>query len=62
MREIDGTDGERNVRAKDIEIKRETKEDCGGKRQGKRRGRVKWVHLRSVKQNGLRIEPGSGPA
>lgn len=34
----------------------------GRKKTGRRRGRVKWVHLRSVKQSGLRIEPGSGPA
>lgn len=57
---------EREVRVEDVEIKRGTEEDCergeGGGRQRGKRGRVKWVHLRSVKQSGLRIEPGSGPA
>jgi len=72
MREIDGSDGEREkerererereMRAEDVEIKRGTEEDCEGGRWGDRRGQVKWVHLRSVKQSGLRIEPGSGPA
>jgi len=50
------------MRAEDVEIKRGTEEDCEGGRWGDRRGQVKWVHLRSVKQSGLRIEPGSGPA
>lgn len=75
MREIDGSDErrtkevkdrerqkKRGKRAEDVEIKRGTEEDCEGARRGERRGRVKWVHLRSVKQSGLRIEPGSGPA
>lgn len=34
----------------------------GGWSEAEDEEEVKWVHLRSVKQTGLRIEAGSGPA
>lgn len=52
------------MRQSDAEMRRlkEGRKKMAEGGRGAERGRVKWVHLRSVKQSGLRIEPGSGPA